>query len=386
MNVRDGLDIDETRMIEFLSKLVQTQSLSGKESKAADLVAREMKNLGYLVERDEMGSIIGRRGEGKGKTILFDGHLDHVGEGSKENWSHDPYSAEVVNDVLYGRGSVDMKGSLAAMVYGCAAAEIEGEVIVSCVVHEEIAEGVATQKIIEDRNLKIDACVLGEPTNLNLSIGQRGRCVFRIAIRGVTSHASMPELGVNALYKMAPIISRIEEMSYRMRRNPFLGAGSMTVTNINAYPGVGPIIPDRCEIILDRRLIPEESLEQVLQELAQTIPHGEIELVEEELECYTGYRVRAKQYFPGWLTGENSTIVKESLQHLEKTVGIKPKIIGWKFSTDGVATAGVLGIPTVGFGPGDPTLAHQPNECISITDVVRAAKGFKALASSLSTS
>ena len=386
MNDEAGLKIDEPRMIEFLKELVQTPSLSGRESKVANLVSKEMKALGYLVERDEMGNVIGRRGEGKGKTVLFDGHLDHVGEGAKENWSHDPYSAEIVNGVLYGRGSVDMKGSLAAMIYGCAAAEIGAEIVVSCVVHEEIAEGVATQKIIEEQGLEVDACVLGEPTNLNLSIGQRGRCVFRIITRGVTSHASMPELGVNALYKMVPIINLIEEMSQHMRRNPFLGVGSITVTNINVYPGVGPIIPDRCEIVLDRRLIPEESLEQILREMAQIIPDGEIELVEEELECYTGYKTRVKQYFPGWLTDENSKLVKESLKSLEKISGIKPKIIGWRFSTDGVATAGLFDIPTVGFGPGDPILAHQPNERISINDIIKAARGFKALASSLSAS
>ncbi|MGQ9680699.1 MAG: YgeY family selenium metabolism-linked hydrolase [Candidatus Bathyarchaeia archaeon] len=386
LNHKGCLKLDDSRMIEFLRRLIQTPSLSGKESKLADLVSKEMKALSYSVERDDMGNIIGRRGGGRGKTVLFDGHLDHVGEGSRKNWSRDPYSAEIVDDVLYGRGAVDMKGSLAAMIHGCAAAEIEGEAVLSCVVHEETAEGVATRKIIEDHKLKVDACVLGEPTNLNLSIGQRGRCVIRITTKGITSHASMPELGVNALYKMIPIINRLEEMSHNMRENPFLGASSMAVTNIAAYPGIGPIIPDRCEIILDRRLVPEETLENVLQELTQIAYDSEIEVVEEELECYTGYKTRVKQYFPGWLMNENDKVVKDSLAILEKTVGIKPKIIGWRFSTDGVATAGILGIPTIGFGPGDPALAHQPNERISISDVVKAAEGFRSLSASLSAS
>jgi len=375
----------ESQMIEFLKKLVKTPSLSGDEGRIADLVKGEMKSLGYEVEVDEMGNIMGRRGEGGGRTVLFDGHMDHVDAGSRESWSHDPYAAEVADRRLYGRGSVDMKGALAAVIYGCAAPKIKGEVVVACVVHEETNEGVATRKLIEDGGIRPEACVLGEPTDLALSIGQRGRCVFRVTTRGVTSHASMPELGKNALYAMTPIIDRIKDASHFLPDDPFLGSGSMTVTDITCKPGAGPIVPDTCEILVDRRLVPQETLDGVLEELRSLASGAEVELVEDELTCYTGYKSRAEQYFPGWIIDRENWVVRESLSALEKALGSRPEIIGWKFSTDGVATAGALSIPTIGFGPGDPALAHQPNEHVALSDVIAAARGYCALAHRLTT-
>jgi putative selenium metabolism hydrolase len=273
-----------------------------------------------------------------------------------------------------------MKGALAAMIYGCAAPELSGEVVLTLVVHEETNEGVATRKIIEDNSLELDACVLGEPTDLKLSIGQRGRCVFKIVTRGATSHASMPELGENALYEMTPIIDRLKEENQRLPSHPFLGAGSMAVTSITCRPGAGPIVPDYCEIQVDRRLVPQETLDGVLSEMKEYASGAEVGLLVDELICYTGYETKVEQYFQGWITDRDHWSVVESMGALERGLGEKPEIIGWRFSTDGVATAGELGIPTIGFGPGDPALAHQPNERIALADVASAARGYCALA------
>jgi putative selenium metabolism hydrolase len=375
----ERVEENQPKMIEFLRNLIKTPSISGEEEAVAELVVREMESLSYKVKVDEMGNLIARRGAGDGRTILFDGHLDHVHTGAPESWSHDPYAAEVVNGILYGRATVDMKGALAAMIYGCAAPKIEGEVILTCVVHEETNEGVATRKIIEEEGFKPDACILGEPTDLQLSIGQRGRIVLKITTRGVTSHASMPELGRNALYEMTPIIDRIREKNEWLPNHPFLGSGTMAVTTITCSPGTGPIIPDRCEVQVDRRLVPQETLDGVLAEMRELAQGAEVELIEDELVCYTGYRKRVKQYFPSWITDRNHWTVQESLAALEEGMGKKPEIIGWRFSTDGVATAGTLGIPTVGFGPGDPSFAHQPNEHVALADVANAARGYCAL-------
>ena len=383
----DGLDAyfkkigrDLPSMHDFLRRLIQTPSLSGQEEELAGIVSDELRDLGYGVAVDEMGNVIARRGGKNGRTILFDGHLDHIQPGAPESWSHPPYAAEVVDGVLYGRATVDMKGALAAMIYGCAAPELTGEVVLTLVVHEETNEGVATRKIIEDRGLEPAACVLGEPTDLKLSIGQRGRCVFRVVTRGVTSHASMPELGDNALYKMTPIIERLKEENKRLPGHSFLGSGSMAVTSIVSKPGAGPIVPDYCEIQVDRRLVPQETLDGVLSEMRRFAPSAEVELLVDELRCYTGYETKAEQYFPGWITDRDHWSVVESLDALALGLGGMPEIIGWRFSTDGVATAGDLGIPTIGFGPGDPALAHQPNEHIALADVASAARGYCALA------
>jgi len=365
----------------FLKRLVSTPSLSGHEEQVAEIIAEEMEELGYEVEVDEMGNVIGRRGAGD-RLILFDGHMDHVEPGSPDRWSHPPYGAEVVDGILYGRGAVDMKGSLAALIYGCSIPDVEGEIIVSCVVHEETVEGVATKHIIEGLGRKPHAAVICEPSDLKLSLGQRGRCVLKASTRGVTSHASMPELGVNAIYEMIPLLQRIREME--LPRHPILGAGSIAVTDIRCSPGSGPIIPDLCTITIDRRLIPGEKPEEVVEEIRGLTPGVEVELMEREYTCYTGYKMRVREYFPGWITPRDHWLTEESLKALEEALGRRPETTVWRFSTDGVATAGELGIPSIGFGPGDPSLAHQPDEHISLRDVEAAALGFTALAYRLS--
>jgi putative selenium metabolism hydrolase len=370
----------EAEIVALLKELVKTPSLSGEEGTIAGIISDKLTELGYSVDVDGMGNIIAQRGGGKGKTILFDGHLDHIQPGAPEGWSHGPYDAEVVDGTLYGRATVDMKGALAAMIYGCAAPEVEGTVVLTFVVHEETNEGVATKKIIEDRGLSIDACVLGEPTDLQLSVGQRGRCVIKITTKGATSHASMPELGVNALYLMIPIVDRIKAATQGLPTHPFLGQGSMAVTTLRCLPGAGPIVPDHCEIEVDRRLVPQETLEGVLDEMRGLAPGAEVELLVDRLDCYTGYSTEADQYFPGWIIEEEHWAVQDSLEALKDGMSKAPEIIGWRFSTDGIATAGQLGIPTIGFGPGDPKLAHQPNEYISLDDVMASAKGYCALA------
>jgi putative selenium metabolism hydrolase len=380
------LDDDRPRIIEFLRKLVRTPSLSGEEEHVAELIAKEMETLEYEVEVDGVGSVLGRRLGNSEKTVLFDGHMDHVDPGDPESWSHDPYGAEVVDGVLFGRGTVDMKAALAAMIYGCAVPQTEGDILVACVVHEETNEGVAVKRLIEEKGLTPEACILGEPTDLALSVGQRGRGVFRITTRGATSHASMPELGKNALYEMTPIIDRIKESNLSLPSDPFLGAGSVAITSISCMPGAGPIIPDRCDILVDRRLVPGEDLNSILKELKSLAVGAQVELIEDDITFYTGLRAKVEQYFSGWVIDRDHPVVKASLKALSESFGRKTEVMGWKFSTDGVATSGALGIPTIGFGPGDPALAHQPNEHIALMDVFAATRGYYALACHLSSS
>jgi acetylornithine deacetylase/succinyl-diaminopimelate desuccinylase-like protein len=195
----------------------------------------------------------------------------------------------------------------------------------------------------------------------------------------------MPELGVNALYLMTPIIDRIKNANKNLPIHHFIGQGSMAVTTIRCLPGEGPIIPDRCEIEVDRRLVPDEKLDDVLNEIKNLAQGANVELLTDRLDCYTGFSMEAEQYFPGWIMAREHWIVKESLNAITYGLDKKPEIIGWRFSTDGIATAGQMNIPTIGFGPGNPNLAHQPNEHIRLKDVLSAAKGYCALAYRLAT-
>lgn len=365
----------------FLCSLIRCYSPSGREEGVAQLVVEEMERLGYeRVRRDKMGNVTGRISGGRGPPILFDGHMDVVDPGDYSAWRHEPFSAKTVHESIQGRGAVDMKGGLAALIYGCAQAEPSADVIVACVVHEETYEGLALLEILKGLGEYPRAVVLGEPTDLKLAIGQRGRLVLRLVTSGRTSHASMPELGENAIDRMVPVLEGIMTRAATLPVHPGLGKGTMAVTSISALPGSGPVIPDRCQITLDRRLVPGEEKGTVLREMRSFFPETEVHIASGELECYTGTKMPFEEFYPGWLLDPGHALVKAGLKALCGPLGSHPEVSVWRFSTDGVASAGALGIPTIGFGPGDPSLAHQPNESISVRDVKTAATGFKSLA------
>ena len=365
-------------IVDFLKQLIQTRSLSGEEQEIAGIIREKMVVLGYKADIDAMGNVIGIIGEEE-PSILFDAHMDHITPGNLNNWQYPPYSGKIINGEIYGRGSVDMKGALASIIFGCANPNNNRKKVVSCVVHEETNEGVATRKVIEGYKGNIKACVLGEPTNLKLSIGQRGRAVFSITTQGFTSHSSMPELGKNAIYLMNPIIKKIKEMNRFFPSHPLMGSGSISITDISCEPGGGPIVPDKCTIHVDRRTIPGDNLEKIKQELEEISGAAEIKLLKDKIKCYTGYEEEVEQYFPSWILEKQNSLVQMCSTSMGKTLGKKPEIITWRFSTDGVATAGLFKIPTIGFGPGDPSLAHQPNEKIRLEDVFIAAQIYSDL-------
>ncbi len=218
-----------------------------------------MKKLEYdEVFTDELGSVIGIINGKRGKTLCFNGHMDHVPEGNPNNWKYPPYSATIEGGNLYGRATVDMKSTLASMIYAAAKARdkemLNGKIVVTAVVFEELQEGIAMKNIVENHNINPDIVVLGEPTNLNLAIGHRGRAEIEITVYGKTSHASMPELGDNAVFKALPLLQFLKNINKEMPEHPVLGKETLALTKIVSEPPEGPIIPDKCRIFLDRRI------------------------------------------------------------------------------------------------------------------------------------
>jgi len=388
--------LKNSNLLNFLISLIKTPSLSGQEEKVAKIVFREMKNLEYdEVFTDELGSVIGIINSKRGKVICFNGHMDHVPEGDLNNWKYHPYSGTIDGDYLYGRGTVDMKSALASMIYAAAKARdnelLNGRIIVAAVVFEELQEGIAMKNIVENHNINPDVVILGEPTNLNLAIGHRGRVEIEITIHGKTSHASMPELGDNAVFKALPLLQVLKNINKEMPEHPVLGKETLALTKIISEPPEGPIIPDKCKIFLDRRISVLSTKEEILLEtqkildsISDKLSKNDVEykIIETELKCYTGYTLKTERFFYKWILDKENPIVKRAIKAL-KEIELSPKIMIWRFGTDGSYTAGEKGIPTIGFGPGDEKLAHQPNERISIKDVYKAVNGYISLAKNL---
>ncbi len=246
---------------------------------------------------------------------------------------------------------------------------------------EEECDGACMLHLIEQRGIRPDVVILGEPTDLDVYRGQRGRLEATITTRGVSAHGAHADRGVNALYKMAPIISDIEALNGRLAHDDFLGSGSVIVSHIECTTPSLNAVPDRARITLDRRLTVGETVETTLAEL-RALPHlgdAEVELRHYEGEGWNGGRVSQETYFPTWVLEENHPLVRGVGQSAEAVLGRPPKISAWSFSTNGVATMGRLGIPTVGFAPGREELAHTTQEHVSVDDLVTATAVYSLL-------
>ncbi len=383
--MKEALELSEKykdEIVDFMRRLIQVKSLSGREQEVVQLVEREMEKVGFdEVFIDGFGNVIGRVGDGKIK-IAMDAHLDTVDIGNPDLWEKDPFSGDVDDEWVYGRGASDQKAGMASMVYGVKvmkALSLFGDFTLYVVgsVLEENCDGLCWKYIIENDVIKPDFVLITEPTGLNINIGQRGRVEFRIKTKGLSAHASAPERGENAIYKMAKIINEVEKLNESLKDDPFLGKGTIAVTQIFFKSPSQNAVPDECVIHIDRRLTKGETKESAYEEIREifrkTGIDGEIvELICEE-RSYTGLLYSMEKYFPTWVTGEKDIIVESARKAYKEVFEKEPTIGKWTFSTNGVVTAGIYKIPTVGFGPGDEIFAHAPNEKVRISHLLKAA-------------
>lgn len=385
-------DRDKHELVEFLQDIVRTPSLSGAEDRVATRIVAAMRRVGFRkVFTDRIGNAVGRTGEGKRPVLLYSGHMDTVGIGDPSAWGHDPFGADIVADVLHGRGACDMKGALAAMIWGVkllrdagALERLTGDLVLAAVVQEEPCEGLAMRVLIEEEGLRPDWVVLGEPSNLQLSRGHRGRVELEVVTHGRSCHASRPDLGDNAVYSAARLIFNLEMLSEQLGYDAFLGAGSLSVTHVESRAGSRNAVPDYARFIVDRRLTLGESEAKALAEVQSVIARervrAEVRVTEYEGTSYTGYEARQHNYFPAWALEAEHPLVQAAGRAVKQTLGYRPAVGQWGFSTDGVYTMGVAGIPTIGFGPGEERYTHTADEQINLHDVFKAASAYAQLA------
>jgi len=375
-------------LIAFVQALVRIPSLSGAEDAVAARILTEMRTLRFdEAWLDVNGSVIGViRGAQPGPTLLLDGHCDTVGIAEGSSWSRDPFGGEVDGGYLYGRGAADMKGALAAMIYAAARvdrATLAGQVAVSATVLEEVMEGVSLRTVMEA--LQPAGVVIGEATQLNLNRGGRGRAEIQLETLGRPAHSSSPELGVNAVTAMRHALQAIEATP--LPSDPFLGPAILALTDIvsDPYPGYS-VIPSRCRVTYDRRLLPGERAEDVLAALrVPTDLAGaelRVSLAQGEHRAYTGAVLSGPKFFPAWVFGETHPFVHRALTGL-RAAGLDPQVRSYRFCTNGAHSAGSMGIPTVGFGPAAEGDAHVVDERLAIAALLDAARGYRGLVESV---
>jgi putative selenium metabolism hydrolase len=366
----------------ILTDLVKIPSISGQEERIIRFLEREFSRCGAdEVQIDGFGNVLARMGS-RGPVIAFDGHADTVDIGQRASWECDPYNGDLKDGKIFGRGAVDQKGGLAAMVTAMKmirqlSDDLPFTLFFVGSIEEEVCDGLCWQYIVREMDIVPDMVILSEPTNGAICRGQRGRMEMEILVDGISCHGSSPEQGDNAIYKIAPIVSSLEKLNESLPADPFLGKGTLAATRIRSSAPSLNAIADFAAIYLDRRLTagetPELAWNQVynLEEVRKV--SGRVHVASYEVPSWRGTMYPTLKSYPSWaLPPEHHLLEYARICH-KHLFNIIPEIGKWNLSTNGVATMGMYDIPTFGFGPGDETLAHAPNEAVPVDEVTKAA-------------
>lgn len=380
----------EKDMASFLRDMIRIPSESSGEKEVILRIKAEMEKVGFdVVKIDKMGNILGYIGHGK-HLIAMDAHIDTVGIGDIKNWSFDPYKGYEDEKTLGGRGASDQEGGMASMVYaGKIIKDLHLEddytLLVTGTVQEEDCDGLPWQYIIEEDKVRPEFVVITEPTSCRIYRGHRGRMEIKVSTHGVSCHGSAPERGDNAIYKMAPIILDIKQLNEKLKGDPFLGKGTMTISEIFFTSPSRCAVADGCWISIDRRLTIGETYQSALEEIRHLpsviASKAVVEMYNYERPSYTGLVYPTQSYFPTWVLAPEHIVTLATVEAYKGLFASEPVVDKWTFSTNGVTIMGRYGIPCIGFGPGDEKEAHAPNEKTRKQDLVTCAAMYAAIPS-----
>jgi putative selenium metabolism hydrolase len=305
-------------------------------------------------------------------------------------WRMDPFGGEIVDGRLYGRGSTDMKGALAAAICSAAAAANSGrltrQVAVSATVLEETLEGAALGVVVE--SVKPQQVVICEPSNLTIKLGQKGRAEILLTVEGIPAHAAFPARGKNPIYLAAKALDVLEKIE--LPKDPFIGEAILVATDIisDPYPSIS-LIPPQVTVRFDRRTIPGETEEEILNQIFYALKHIDDQafspaVTRDKVQAYTGKIIEAPRLFAAWKVERDIPLVKAAEAGVI-AAGLEPKFGSWGFCTNGSETAGNRKIPTIGLGPGIEDDAHIADESISIEEIRKAKIAYEHMILNLAT-
>jgi acetylornithine deacetylase/succinyl-diaminopimelate desuccinylase family protein len=376
--ISQRIDPEETRKL--LTRLIRCKSLNppGDVRECAGIIAEELQAGGLpaeiIEEKPGVANVISHlEGKGSGKTLIWNGHFDVVTPG--EDWEGDPFGGEYKEGFIYGRGASDMKSGVAAMIIALGALKkagspLQGRIVFQAVGDEETGSDAGTRCMIRRKiGAGADFAIVSEPTNLNVTIGNRGLRWLEVSVKGRASHAGRPHVGANAVHAAARIINDLERLTFRAHHPLFeIPHPSLSVTMIQAGSKVN-IIPERCTFSIDRRMMPGETSESVCREIEEILRkcssdgiHSEVRITHEGWDPYA--------------IDPSSPWVKGLCETVEEVTGQVPQIKGKAGCTDASHLYHYGKIPSVCFGPGLEDLAHKANERVALEKVLQAAKVY----------
>lgn len=374
--------------LSFAADLIRIPGLPGQEGDVARRVLEEYEALGLEdVRVDDVGNVIGvARGRGDAPPALLNCHLDVVAEGDHADWEVPPFSGEVRDGYLHGRGAMDIKGPLALQTY-TAAAMIDGapgDVIVAHTVLEERG-GLGMKRLLESGTVEPGVVVIGEATHGDVCIGHRGRAEMEVAIAGSAGHASVPGRARNALDLLGDVLAAIRDLADEQEADPVLGRSSLVATMVDVLPESRNVIPDSAVVTIDWRILPGDDdaslvarVEDAIRRRVPDPPEGlsyQVRMATELQRTYTGVEADRNLLTPGFLMDPDDPMIVAAAEAVGRRGGEGPATVRpWQFATDGGWSCGIFGIPTVGFAPGEERHAHTNRERL---DVEEARWGFE---------
>jgi putative selenium metabolism hydrolase len=375
-------------IVRFMRELCAIPSVMGRIGDVGERVMAEMRQLGFAdVRFDRMGNVLGRLGNGP-RVLLYDSHLDTVDVGAAAEWNWDPFEGKVENGILYARGAGDEKQSTPGMLYGLALANqlglLEGFSAYFFGNMEEDCDGLACQALVEVEGLRPDYVVVGEPTEMNVYRGHKGRVELKVVAAGRSIHAASNQLGDNAVYKLLDVIAGIRDLNDRLHTDPFLGQGRITVTDLTVKTPSINAVPNEATIFVDRRLTFGESKEEAVAQIQALIPEERRsdlrpEILMYDTPSYTGFVLPVEKYFPAWALPEEHPLVQAGLQTSQLLWGGTPHTGKLNFSTNAIYWMGKANIPTIIFAAGKETTAHSVLDQVPLADLVRATEWYALL-------
>lgn len=381
-NIASQLERRRASIVGLLASLVRTPSPNppGDTRQVADLVAARLREAAVdfqvLADEPRKPNIIARIGRGR-PELMFSSHMDTIQPGTRRAWRHDPFAAEIVGTRMFGCGAADAKASLVAML---AAVEtlvdvlpMRGSLLFTAVSDEEVGGVKGTGYLVDRGLLHPDQVVVGEITHNRLAVAEKGLLWVRITTHGRAAHASTPWEGSNAISHMLRVLQAVEDrIATRLRTlsHPLVPPPSLSIGTIRGGVATN-IVPDWCEATLDRRTIPSENIQAAVVEIERIV--ADLRAEDPSLQA----DVEVIQSGPPFETPVEAPIV-QTAREVAQALGLPSDPVGYQQASDGRFFA-ERGVPTILFGPGDPALAHTPNESVDLNEVIAAAQFYAML-------
>ncbi|AYD39682.1 M20 family peptidase [Clostridium fermenticellae] len=372
--------------ISFLKELIKIDSVNppGNEEKVARVIADKLKKNSIECKMRSLDSnrayLIARlKGKGHKKSLIYCGHMDTVPPGDI-SWKHQPFTAEEVNNCIYGRGASDMKSGLAALTIAMieiakSKVTLEGDLVLAATAGEEV-DSLGARVMIEDGILNdAGAMIIGEPTNNKIVVAHKGALWIEIISYGKTAHGSMPDQGINAIDNMNIFINTLNnKFKFKYREDILLGIPTINLGTINGGVRTN-VVPDMCSLKIDIRTVPGQKHQEILHDI-------EVLLKDIEQNSNAKFDLKVLNDLASVGTSKEDSLIKLALSAANELFNSEHDVNGVRYYTDASVFVPKLGnnLPVLFYGPGNETMAHKPDEYVEIDKYLDSIKFYRELA------